>query len=151
MFGLAALERTWLFALNQDHVSRTVPMLRRLCGSQISRLLTISFGQPDSNSLMLTPTQHCTVQEIRRIGTDRVSSLGLQALHDLCVCVCVCVRACVRVRACVCVRACVRECECVCVCLCVCVCVRACVRVDVCVCVCVCCLLYTSPSPRDTI
>ena len=30
------------------------------------------------------------------------------------------------------------------------VCVRACVRVCVRVCVCVCCLLYTSPSPRDS-
>ena len=35
-------------------------------------------------------------------------------------------------------------------CVCTCLCVCACVCVCVCVCVCMCCLLYTSPSPRDS-
>ena len=57
-------------------------------------------------------------------------ALTLHSVCSVCVCVCLCV------------------CVCVCVVLC---CVVCCVELCVCVCVCVCCLLYTSPSPRDSL
>ena len=54
----------------------------------------------------------------------RISSLLIQVIIN--VCICVHTNVCVRTRARVCVRACVRACVCVCVCACVCACVCVC-------------------------